>query len=147
MRITRLSGALREYFDWSSLASRSIIFGRVLGLRHRGPPGKSGRLQCPFGREKTNLHPLIEGSSYVVEHGQRMSLIGSIFQSTDHRGGRAHEFRQLSLREAGFCAKVIDLPGELGVGELLVVGGDLRWVLADIPVVGIFEGARSKFLF
>ena len=77
-----------------------------------------------------------------------MPLIIGIFQATDHRGSGAHEeFRQLPLGEADFGTKVIDLPSELGVGELLLIGGYLVWVIADVAVIRILERVGSERLF
>jgi hypothetical protein len=41
----------------------------------------------------------------------------------------------LSLGEAGFGAKGVDLSGELGIGKLLLIGGYLFRVLADVAVI------------
>jgi hypothetical protein len=75
--------------------------------------------------EKSNVYPFSKRRGDASQHRQRMSLIISIFQATDHRSGGAHQFRQWPLGKAVFGAKIIELLGQLGVCEFLFVGGYL----------------------
>jgi hypothetical protein len=76
-----------------------------------------------------------------------MSLIVGIYKATNHRRSSAHQFGQLPLGETGFGAKVIELPGELDVSELLLIGGYLLGLLADVAVIRILERVECEVLY
>ena len=48
------------------------------------------------------------------------------------------------LSQSGFGPKVMNLPGDVGVGQLCFEGFGLRLVIANIAVVCKFKGLRGE---
>lgn len=86
---------------------------------------------------------MADGGSDPAKHGERMTVVVSVFQSADHRGGGADPRSQLALTEARPGAELVDLASDMGIGNRLLVSSNLLWIVTDIAVVEVLQCIRS----
>lgn len=88
-----------------------------------------------FCRHESDLHTLVERLGDALEHGERVPLVIGVLQPADGGFGGAHPVGQLLLRKASFGPKLVNLPRDLGVDDLLFVFTFALGVARDVAVV------------
>src|SRR5271154_4648306 len=69
-----------------------------------------------YARYESNLDALIKGSRNSPEHGNRVSFVAGILQTTDYRGSGPDERCQLFLSEPGFRSQGLDGVRHISMG-------------------------------
>src|SRR5437016_9504140 len=93
----------------------------------------SGDMATP-GRDKQYFDVSAQNSGYASKHGKGVTSVVRVLQPANHGSRGAHFGRQFPLAEAGPCAKLINLAGDIRGSELLFKVSRQRRVFADITV-------------
>jgi ribosome-binding protein aMBF1 (putative translation factor) len=96
---------------------------------------------------KTNLNTLLKGRSDSIEHGEGMTLVISVFETTNHGSGGSDQLSQLTLRQPFSDSNRRYLTSDVIIGPRLFQSREACWISRVIASMNNCDGIRCRLPF